>query len=131
VHDSLVANEYKMKGVILCSPFMYVIPSPCDLATSLQELCSLDVHGSKLMCYVGGPKPSNCPQDVWLVLCDYWVRKNFTSKQLHLSNAWAYVKNVSKANHIGVVQQEVCIVSGDFLGPFHMLAPIVNCFLLG
>lgn len=66
-----VANEDKMRGMVLGSLFKYVIPNPCDLATSLQELCSLDVHGSKLICYVGGPRLSNYPQDVWLALCDY------------------------------------------------------------
>jgi hypothetical protein len=71
VDDSWATNEDMMRGVVLGSPFMYVIPSPCDLVASLQELCSLDVHSSKLMCYVGGPNPRNYPQDVWLVLCDY------------------------------------------------------------
>jgi hypothetical protein len=71
VDDRWAVNENKMKGVASSSSFMYVIPSPCDFVASLQELCSLDVRGSKLMYYVSGPQLGNCPQDVWLALCDY------------------------------------------------------------
>jgi hypothetical protein len=60
---SWAANENKRRGMVLGSLFKYVIPNPCDLATSLQELCSLDVHGYKLMCYVSELKPNNCPQE--------------------------------------------------------------------